>query len=153
MTEADRKAVGLVGFAAWKSSSAFEDTYLDPVVVERVRGEFETFAQKTQCDIAVAEIDGLLAGWGARADGPDYISDIWIAPNFQGRGIGRMLVEHFVNEMRGSGISVAKIATHARNVNAVKLYERCGFEVVWRGTQWSESMQVELQKVRLERVL
>ncbi|MGV1869510.1 hypothetical protein [Agrobacterium rosae] len=83
MTEADRKAVGLVGFAAWKSSSAFENTYLDPVVIERVRGEFETFAQKTQCDIAVAEIDGLLAGWGARADGPNTSPTSGSPPTFR----------------------------------------------------------------------
>ncbi|KQO76901.1 acetyltransferase [Rhizobium sp. Leaf262] len=153
MTEADRTAVGLVGFAAWTSSSAFDDAYLDPVVIERVRGEFESFAAETQCDIAIAEIDGALAGWGARAGAPDYISDIWIDPAFQGRGIGRVLVEHFLDEMRSSGISIAKIATHARNVNAIRLYERCGFGIVWRGAQWSEPMQVELQKVRLERDL
>ncbi len=153
MTEADRKAVGLVGFAAWKSSSAFEDTYLDPAVIERVSGEFESFVAETQCDIAVAEIDGTLVGWGAREGAPDYISDIWIDPVFQGRGIGRVLVEHFLEEMRNSGISIAKIATHARNINAIRLYERCGFRIVWQGTEWSESMQVELQKVRLERQL
>ncbi len=153
MTEADRTAVGLVGFAAWKSSSAFENAYLDPVVIERVRGEFQSFAAETRCNIAIAEIDGALAGWGARAGEPDYISDIWIDPDFQGQGIGRVLVEHFLNEMRNSGIPIARIATHARNVNAIRLYERCGFEVVWQGTQWSETMQVDLQKVRLERIL
>ncbi|WP_327787012.1 GNAT family N-acetyltransferase [Agrobacterium rubi] len=153
MTEADRTAVGLVGFAAWTSSSAFEDAYLDAVVIERVRRDFEVFAQETQCDIALAEIDGTLAGWGARAGEPDYISDIWIDPDWQGKGIGRALVKHFIDEMHASGIPIARIATHAKNINAIKLYERCGFRIVWRGTQWSESMQVDLQKVRLERVL
>ncbi|WP_327786370.1 GNAT family N-acetyltransferase [Rhizobium skierniewicense] len=153
MTEADRTAVGLIGFAAWQSSSAFEDSYLDPVVIERVRREFESFAAETQCDIAIADIDGAIAGWGARAGDPDYISDIWISPEFQGRGIGRLLVEHFLDQMRNSGTPIAKIATHARNVNAIRLYERCDFAVVWQGTQWSETMQVNLQKVRLERVL
>ena len=153
MKEADRIAVGLVGFAAWKSSSAFEGAYLDPVVIERVRGEFEGFAAETQYDIAIAETDGALAGWGARAGAPDYISDIWIDPDFQGRGIGRALVDHFLDQMRSSHIPVAKIATHAKNINAIRLYERCGFQIVWRGTQWSETMQVELHKVRLERIL
>ncbi len=54
MAEADRDAVGLIGFRAWQSSSAFEDTYLDPVVIERVRGEFEVFAKETTCDVVIA---------------------------------------------------------------------------------------------------
>jgi ribosomal-protein-alanine N-acetyltransferase len=76
-----------------------------------------------------------------------------VHPQWQGRGIGRRLVEHFVDRMRGADISIAKIATHARNENAIKLYERCGFEIVWSGTSWSEHMQIELPKVRLEKVL
>ncbi|MBD8689215.1 MULTISPECIES: GNAT family N-acetyltransferase [unclassified Rhizobium] len=152
MTEADRIAVGLVGFGAWKSSSAFEGAYLDPVVIERVSGEVETFALQTQCDVAIVEIDGILVGWGACEGDADYISDIWIDPDFQGRGIGRAIVDHFLDQMRSSHIPVAKIATHAQNINAIRLYERCGFHIVWRGPQWSETMQVELQKVRLEKV-
>jgi len=153
MTEADRDAVGLVGIRAWQSSSAFEDTYLDPVVIDRVRGEFEVFARETNCDVVVAEIDGMIVGWGARAGEPDYISDIWIDPEHQGRGIGRALVEYFLDEMRSAHVKTAKIATHAKNINAIRAYERCGFRVVWQGTQWSESMKVELQKVRLEKPL
>ena len=153
MTEADRDAVGLVGIRAWQSSSAFEDTYLDPIVIERVRGEFAAFARETTCDVVVAEIDGMIVGWGARAGEPDYISDIWVDPAYQGRGVGGILVEHFVEEMRRSYIPVAKIATHARNVHAIRAYEHCGFHVVWQGKQWSQSMKVELQKVRLERSL
>ncbi|NTJ42137.1 GNAT family N-acetyltransferase [Agrobacterium larrymoorei] len=153
MTEADRKAVGLIGFLAWKSSSAFEDVYLDPVVIERVHGEFTKFAKETDCDVAVADIDGVVVGWGARAGEPDYISDIWIDPDFQGKGLGRLLVEHFLDQMSNSSISAARISTHAKNTNAIRAYERCGFQIVWHGTSWSETMQVDLEKVRLEKKL
>ena len=82
MTEADRTAVGLVGFAAWTSSNAFEGAYLDPVVIERVRGEFETFAAETQCDVVIAEIDGALAGWG---EGRCVLPSLFLRP-LQGKG-------------------------------------------------------------------
>ncbi len=153
MTEADRNAVGLIGFRAWQSSSAFEHSYLDPAVIARVGAEFASFARETTCDVVVADIDGTIVGWGAQAGEPDYISDIWIDPGNQGRGIGRVLVEHFVNKMRMSGIAVAKIATHAKNVHAIRAYQRCGFAIVWHGKEWSKSMQVELEKVRLEKPL
>jgi len=55
--------------------------------------------------------------------------------------------------MRSAHVKTAKIATHAKNINAIRAYERCGFRVVWQGTQWSESMKVELQKVQLEKPL
>lgn len=42
MNEADRHAVGFVGFAAWRAGDAFDASYLDSYVVERVRGEFES---------------------------------------------------------------------------------------------------------------
>jgi ribosomal-protein-alanine N-acetyltransferase len=153
ITEADRKTVGLVGFAAWQSSDAFEESYLDPVVIERVRGEFECFAQDADVDIVVADKDGVVVGWGARGEEPDYISDLWVDPNWQGNGIGRQLIEHFIDQMRRANLHLAKISTHAANGAAIRLYERCGFSIVWRGAQWSQSMRVELQKVRLEKLL
>lgn len=153
MNEADRDAVGLVGFCAWQSSNAFEDVYLDPSVIERVRGEFAQFAATSVSDVAVVEIDGAIAGWGARDGEPHYISDLWVDPKWQGRGIGRALVEHFLEKMRTAGISTATISTHAKNVSAIRLYERCGFRIVWQGQQWSDSMKVELEKVRLEQKL
>ncbi|WP_313617860.1 GNAT family N-acetyltransferase [Agrobacterium sp.] len=153
MNEADRHAVGLVGFRAWRSSNAFEEVYHDPAVIARVQDKFSEFAAKAHCDIAVVEIDGEIAGWGARDGEPNHISDLWVDPNWQGRGLGRALVEHFLEKMRAVGISTATISTHARNVAAIRLYQRCGFEIVWQGQQWSDSMKVELEKVRLERAL
>ena len=63
MNEADRDAVGFVGFAAWRSGEAFDDSYLDPDVIERVRGEFESFAKSPTGDVVVAEMEGVVAGW------------------------------------------------------------------------------------------
>ena len=153
MTEADRDAVGLIGIRAWLSSSAFDDAYLDPAVIKRVRGEFLAFARETHCDLVVAKKGDVVVGWGARAGAADAISDIWIDPDHQGEGIGRLLVTHFVQAMQSSGITMAKIGTHAKNVHAIAAYERCGFRIVWRGRQWSQSMGVELDKVRLEKPL
>lgn len=153
MHEADRDAVGFVGFTAWRSSSAFDDSYLDALVVERVRGEFEQFAKSPVGDVVVAFIGDVLAGWGARDSAPDYISDLWVDPKWQGKGIGTALIHHFLGKMKAEGSPLARISTHARNRAAIHLYERCGFEIVWRGMEWSDSMKVELEKVKLERSL
>lgn len=65
MNEADRDAVGFVGFAAWRAGEAFDAAYLDSHVIERVRDEFESFAKSPTGDVVVAEIDGVVVGWGA----------------------------------------------------------------------------------------
>ncbi|MDP9839715.1 ribosomal-protein-alanine N-acetyltransferase [Neorhizobium huautlense] len=153
MTIADHLVVGEVGFAAWKSSDAFDEVYLDPDVIERVGQEFAIFAENTSGDVHVAELKGVIVGWTARDNDRDYISDVWVHPDHQGRGVGRALVLHILSVIAAEGHPLARIDTHASNANAIRLYERCGFETVWRGIEFSKSMNVDLEKVHLEKRL
>jgi len=153
MNEADRDAVGLVGFAAWRAGDAFDAAYLNSHVIEQVRGEFESFAKSPTGDVIVAEVDSVVVGWGACDAKPHHISDLWVDPNWQGSGIGKALILHFLDRMRAEGLPLATIDTHARNRNAIGLYERCGFQIVWRGMEYSDIMKVELEKVKLEQKL
>ncbi|OAE37469.1 acetyltransferase [Agrobacterium tumefaciens] len=153
MNEADRDAVGFVGFAAWRAGEAFDAAYLDSCVIERVRSEFESFAKSPTGDVVVAEIDGDVVGWGACDVKPHHISDLWVNPAWQGKGIGKALIVRFLDRMRAEGLPLATIDTHANNRNAIGLYERCGFQIVWRGMEWSEIMKVDLEKVKLEQKL
>ncbi|WP_269085566.1 GNAT family N-acetyltransferase [Agrobacterium tumefaciens] len=153
MNKADRDAVGFVGFAAWRAGEAFDASYLDSHVIERVRGEFQNFAKSPTGDVVVAEMDGVVVGWGACDAKPHHISDLWVDPTWQGKGIGKALIVHFLDRMRAEGLPLATIDTHARNRAALGLYERCGFQIVWRGMEYSDIMKVELEKVKLEQKL
>ncbi|WJH39719.1 GNAT family N-acetyltransferase [Aliirhizobium terrae] len=153
MTAADHIVVGEVGFAAWKSSDAFRGMDLAPEVIERTRKAYESFAPQTQAEVWIAEIDGEVVGWSAREGAPNYISDVWIRPDHQGRGIGRALIEHASERIASEGHATATIHTHARNAGALRLYQRCGFSIVWRGIEPSKSMGVDLEKVHLEKPL
>ena len=104
MNEADRDAVGFVGFAAWRAGEAFDAAYLDSHVIERVRDEFESFAKSPTGDVVVAEIDGVVVGWGACDAKPHHISDLWVGPTWQGKGIGKALILHFLDRMRAAGL-------------------------------------------------
>jgi [ribosomal protein S18]-alanine N-acetyltransferase len=151
MTVADHNVVGEVGFAAWKSSDAFDEAYLAPEVIERVSHDFASFPEGASGDVYVAEQDGAVVGWAAREGARDYISDVWIDPHYQGRGYGRALVLHVCRLISAEGHALARIHTHARNIRAIRLYERCGFSIVWRGLEFSKSMGVDLEKVHLEK--
>lgn len=151
MTEADAGRVGEVGFAAWAANPVLNDFGAE--VPERVDRAFRDFAATGSKVILVAESNGEIVGWTARDGEADYVSDLWVDPDHQGRGAGRALLEHVLSLMRREGIERARIATHARNVGAIRLYERCGFVLVWRGIERSEAMQMDVEKVHLEKAL
>lgn len=150
---ADHQAVGAVGFAAWAASDAFEDSYRDPDVIARVRHEFAIFPKETIGEIFVAERGEMIIGWGARENEPNYVSDLWVHPDHQGKGVGRALLLHLCELMAAEGLATAVLDTHAGNDGAIRLYQRCGFTIVWRGREFSKSMGVELEKVHLEKRL
>jgi len=127
MTIADHPVVGEVGFAAWKSSDAFDPAYANAEVIERVRHDFAIFPQMTTGDVHLAVPEGAI--------------------------VGRTLVLHILDVIAAEGHPLARISTHASNSTAIRLYERCGFEIVWRGIDFSKSMNVDLEKVRMEKRL
>ena len=151
MAEADAVRVGEVGFAAWAANPVLNDFGAD--MPERVRSAFRDFGATGSKVILVAECNGVIVGWTAREGAADYVSDLWVDPDHQGRGAGSALLEHIFSVMRREGIERARIATHARNVGAIRLYERCGFVLVWRGMERSEAMQMDVEKVHLEKAL
>ncbi len=153
MTVADHNVVGEVGFAAWKSSDAFRGIDLSADVLERTAKAYGIFAGETKGEVWIADLDGEVAGWAARDGAPNYISDIWVSPDHQGKGIGRALVLHSIDRIKAEGHATAAIHTHARNAGAIRLYQRCGFVVVWRGIEYSKSMGMDLEKVHLEQSL
>ncbi len=153
MTIADHMLVGEVGFMAWRSSDAFKDRSPALEISERVRHEFSIFPASTSGDVHVAELDGVIAGWAARDGARDYVSDLWVHPDHQGMGVGKALVLHMLELISADGHPLARIDTHASNAGAIRLYERCGFAIVWRGIEFSTSMGIDLEKVHMETAL
>lgn len=153
MTAADHDVVGRVGWDSWRSTGPLDRGFADPKVGQRVKDAFLSFPSTTKGHVTVAEMNGQVVGWGARDGEPDYLSDVWIAPDFQRRGIGYTLVEYFCSLMRDEGLRQARIATHQKNFSAIALYKRCGFDIVWQGMEHDSIMQLEIPKVRLRRRL
>ncbi|MBW6420339.1 GNAT family N-acetyltransferase [Rhizobium sp. XQZ8] len=153
MTTADHPAVVSTGFAAWLSSDAFKGVDLGVDVVERTRKAYADFPPQTRAEVYVADLDGEVIGWGARDGAPNYISDLWVHPDHQGKGAGKALLLHICDLIRSEGHDKATLHTQANNTGGIRLYERCGFVIVWRGMEHSKSMGIDLEKVHLEKLL
>lgn len=85
----------------------------------------------------VAEVDGVVSGYvQLHQDIPieshahvRQIGGLAVAPEAQGKGVGRHLVEAAVNAARQQGATKVTLRVLGHNTGARRLYERCGFVV------------------------
>ncbi len=53
---------------------------------------------------------------------------LFIYPRFRGRGIGRALADAVVQQARATGYKAMRLDTSVRQIEALSLYEECGFQ-------------------------
>ena len=56
------------------------------------------------------------------------IFDLYVKPEFRGRGIGKRLLEAAINEIKSRGIKTIRIDVISSNERAINLYRKFGFE-------------------------
>ena len=80
-------------------------------------------------DALSVEIDGLYAGYITYRVILDegHLMNVAIHPDFQKRGYGRRLVQHFLDDCRERGVVVVYLEVRPSNVPARILYRRFGF--------------------------
>jgi L-amino acid N-acyltransferase YncA len=85
----------------------------------------------------VARQDGRVLGWTALAPVSDrcaYVGvaedSIYVAPDAQGRGIGRALLSAVVASAERGGIWTVQTGIFPENQASVRLHQACGFRVV-----------------------
>jgi ribosomal-protein-alanine N-acetyltransferase len=125
----DAKALAAIGFRAW-------ETGILPLLVERPGmrlAEERRLAQEVASSIdriIVADCDGGPAGWCSRSRGRAYIPFLFVAPGFQGQGIGTLLLRRMESMLELEGQSRVQLETPADNVRAVRFYERQGYHIL-----------------------
>jgi ribosomal protein S18 acetylase RimI-like enzyme len=87
--------------------------------------------------VLVAEKEGQVLGYTyATVEGYDYMSlrgpagvlnDIVVEPSQRGRGIGRMLLEATMDELKGRAVPRVVLSTAEQNLAAQRLFEGSGF--------------------------
>jgi L-amino acid N-acyltransferase YncA len=85
----------------------------------------------------VARLDGRVVGWTALAPVSDRCAyagvaedSIYVAPEAQGRGVGRALLTAVVASAERGGIWTVQTGIFPENRASVRLHEACGFRVV-----------------------
>jgi L-amino acid N-acyltransferase YncA len=116
--------------------------------------------------VAVDEAD-VVIGWAAaspvstRAVYRGVIEhSVYLDPGHHGRGIGRMLLEAFVDAAEAAGYWTIQSSIFPENATSLRLHERAGFRVVGRreriarsglgphAGQWRDTVMVERRSTR-----
>ena len=144
--------LGEIGLAAWRKGIM---PLVSEDVVARITADnpFLPFLRDMGPRVRVAVSDGAPAGLGACEHGDDYISDVWVSPDFEGRGIGSALLSALETEIAARGHTHARLHVAAANERALRLYQHRGYREIWRGTVQDAVLGIPLEKFELAKDL
>jgi ribosomal protein S18 acetylase RimI-like enzyme len=140
----DADALGVISGRAWRSAypGIVPDAVLDEWVAEAPEGWHAAFATRPSDSPWrpwVAERDGMLVGyatttpakseWLPPPDGAGELTNLYLDPAAIGTGVGRMLYEHAVADLRDRGFNPLVIWAFRDNPLARRFYDRMGLTV------------------------
>ncbi|CAI2065067.1 Acetyltransferase YpeA [Serratia fonticola] len=141
-----------IGLTAWQKG-------LMPHVPPRVSKKFlrdnpfVPFLNTQGSRVLVGFIDHKPVGFGACEGCDDTISDIWVAPAFEGMGVGSAIINALEKEIIDRGYSHAHIQVAAANERAYALYMHLGYREIWRRTEFDVILDIKLEKIGLTKQL
>lgn len=105
--------------------------------VDEARAQLAKLAQYPSYRVFVAFADGAFAGTYAliildnlakRGVKAGVVEDVAVLPEFQGRGIGRAMMEHARTECRKAGCYKMTLSSNLKRTGAHRFYDSLGFE-------------------------
>lgn len=87
-------------------------------------------------DVWVMESDGVLVGLLVLVGAPDHVlvENVAVAPERQGQGLGRRLLEFAEQRARDSGVGEVRLYTHERMTENLAMYGGRGYRETHRDT-------------------
>jgi ribosomal protein S18 acetylase RimI-like enzyme len=109
----------------------------DAFSVEEARAQLARFRQYPSCRVFVAELGVKIAGTytllildklGKRGTPAGVVEDVAVVPRYQGRGIGRAMMRHAMEECRAAGCYKLTLSSNLKREAAHRFYDGLGFE-------------------------
>lgn len=128
----DAAALETIARAAYRLTRFYFDDNFPP---DRVSDLYSTWVRRSVAGYADAVLatgpagqpSGLVTCHLPIGDEPGRIGLLGVESHQQGKGVGRALVLGALGWFRQCGVARVEVATQARNVDAQRLYQRCGF--------------------------
>lgn len=140
-----------IGLSAWENATAG----IGDVAAMRdpARRAFDDFLTSHWLSVILVENENRVCGWAAREGLDGIISDLWINPDAQGRGLGSALLADVERRIAADGFDVASAKTHAQNTAAVAFFQRAGYRVKWLSTAYSQRLDRDVEFIGLSKPL
>ena len=116
---------------------------------EHARNAFQQFLANHWLRVTLAEADGVPAGWASREALDDEITDLWVDPPRQRKGLGAALLAAMEAEIVAAGFEAARLQTHARNSAAVGFFRKHGYSVSWLSVDYSPRLDRDVESIGL----
>ena len=143
-TPADADTLGAIGERAWRAT--YPGIVPDSVLDEWIEGApaswhqaFENRAPDSPWRAWLAERDGSIVGyatttpakseWLPPPGGAGEITNLYLDPAAIGTGVGRLLYEHAVADLRERGFDPLVVWAFRDNLRAIGFYERMGLTI------------------------
>jgi ribosomal-protein-alanine N-acetyltransferase len=149
--EGDAAILTAIGLRAWENATSAIGVTEE--LRDNARHAFGNFAQSSWQSITVAALDGAIVGWAARENFDNQISDFWIDPSYQRRGIGTVLLQDIERQIIGRGFETGKLESHAQNDQAVSFFRKHGYGVSWLSLKYSAKLDRDVQSIGLQKQL
>ena len=149
--EGDAALLAAIGLRSW--ANAASAIGITDVLRDNARASFENFAHSSWRSVTLAEAGGIVVGWAARENFDETMTDFWVDPIYQRRGVGAALLGRIEQQIVDRGLPVAKLESHAQNEQAVSFFRKHGYRVSWLSMIYSTKLDREVQSVGLQKQL
>lgn len=92
--------------------------------------EFHTISEEMRRYFPPERLAHFSDFFSTRIEGSLYLDGLGVAPDFQRYGIGSRLIDLTMDKARSEGYPALSLISFADNTQAIKLYERCGFQII-----------------------
>jgi ribosomal-protein-alanine N-acetyltransferase len=143
-----------IGLLAWSGAIAGVAELAGDHAAMRRTAEmaFLSFARSSWNRIRVVEAGDVL-GWAARERADGTITDLWVRPDLQRRGLGSGLLQRVEAEMIAEGLDAAEAGTHVANAAAIAFFTSRGYRIAWLSTQYAARLDRDIEQVGLKKTL
>ena len=149
--EQEAEVLAAIGLRAWRQATMALG--ITTTLYDNAASAFSNFTHSFWLAIRVAEFGGAVAGWAAREHFNEAISDFWIDPDFQRRGIGSLLLADIERQILQRDFENIRLETHAQNEPAVAFFRHHGYSVRWLSVSYAPKLDRDVQSVGLQKQL
>jgi [ribosomal protein S18]-alanine N-acetyltransferase len=149
--EGEADLLSEIGLRAWQKAMAAMGE--SDALLEAARSAFANFTHNTWLTITVAELNGQVAGWGAREKFDETISDFWVDPAFTRQGIGSALLAQIEKDIAGQRFETAAMQTHSGNTEAIGFFQKHGYSIQWLSIVYNPKLDRDVPSVGLVKPL